>query len=184
MCAKSTKCKLEFQSKNKNNYLIHLWYIKTFALPYGCLFYPKPNSKTSPNIKSPRILLSTPEHMFPFNCGIRQWQNLHVSCYSKTNVIKENQCSVCKTRHHMNVKVGVHTSNITITNDREIWCLCPHFFHRAPISKCMSMYIMIWFDLIFGVERHFHQYFSYIMATSFSGGRSRSTLRKPPTMGK
>jgi hypothetical protein len=27
------------------------------------------------------------------------------------------------------------------------------------------------------------QYFSYIMATSFSGGRSRSTWREPPTMG-
>ena len=30
----------------------------------------------------------------------------------------------------------------------------------------------------------FQQYFSYIMATSFSGGRSRSTRREPPTMGK
>jgi hypothetical protein len=28
---------------------------------------------------------------------------------------------------------------------------------------------------------HFQQYFSYIMATSFSGGRS---WREPPTMGK
>jgi hypothetical protein len=31
---------------------------------------------------------------------------------------------------------------------------------------------------------HFQQYFSYIMATSFSGGGSRSTRREPPTMGK
>ena len=38
--------------------------------------------------------------------------------------------------------------------------------------------------MIFGVQRHFQQYFSYIMATSFSGGRSRSTLREPPTMGR
>jgi hypothetical protein len=38
--------------------------------------------------------------------------------------------------------------------------------------------------LIFGVYRHFQQYFSYVMATSFSGGRSRSTWREPPTMGK
>jgi hypothetical protein len=28
------------------------------------------------------------------------------------------------------------------------------------------------------------QYFSYIMATSFSGGGSQSTRREPPTMGK
>jgi hypothetical protein len=32
--------------------------------------------------------------------------------------------------------------------------------------------------------RHFQQYFKYIMATSFSGGRSRSTWREPLTMGK
>jgi hypothetical protein len=38
--------------------------------------------------------------------------------------------------------------------------------------------------LIFGILRHFQQYFSYIMATSFSGGRSRSTRREPPPMGK
>jgi hypothetical protein len=36
-------------------------------------------------------------------------------------------------------------------------------------------------DLIFCAYRHFQQYFSYIMATSFSGGRSR---REPLTMGK
>ena len=38
--------------------------------------------------------------------------------------------------------------------------------------------------LFFGVERHFQQYFNHIMATSFIGGRSRSTRREPPTMGK
>jgi hypothetical protein len=32
--------------------------------------------------------------------------------------------------------------------------------------------------------RHFQQYFSYIMATCFSGGGSWSTRREPPTMGK
>jgi hypothetical protein len=32
--------------------------------------------------------------------------------------------------------------------------------------------------------RRFQQYFSYIMATSFSGGRSRSTRRESPTIGK
>jgi hypothetical protein len=30
----------------------------------------------------------------------------------------------------------------------------------------------------------FNQYFSYIMATSFIGGGSRSFRREPPTMGK
>jgi hypothetical protein len=31
---------------------------------------------------------------------------------------------------------------------------------------------------------HHQQYFSYIMAISFSGGRSWSTRREPPIMGK
>ena len=43
---------------------------------------------------------------------------------------------------------------------------------------------VILIDLIVGVSRHFQQYFSYIMATSFSDGRSRSIRREPSTMGK
>jgi hypothetical protein len=35
--------------------------------------------------------------------------------------------------------------------------------------------------LLLVFQRHFQQYFSYTMATSFSGGGSR---REPPTMGK
>ena len=41
-----------------------------------------------------------------------------------------------------------------------------------------------WFDLIFVAQRHFQQYFNYIMATSFSGGRSQSIQRESLTMGK
>jgi hypothetical protein len=32
--------------------------------------------------------------------------------------------------------------------------------------------------------RHFQQYFSYIMATCFSGESSRKYRREPPTLGK
>ena len=46
------------------------------------------------------------------------------------------------------------------------------FWHKSVTKR---------FDLIFLV---FNTIFSYIMATSFSGGRSRSTRREPPTMGK
>ena len=42
---------------------------------------------------------------------------------------------------------------------------------------------LIWF-FDFGVWRHFQQYFNYIMETSFSSGRSRSTRREPRTIGK
>ena len=43
-------------------------------------------------------------------------------------------------------------------------------------------YISILFDLLF-LRPLSAQYFSSIMATSFSGGRSRSTRREPPTIG-
>ena len=42
----------------------------------------------------------------------------------------------------------------------------------------MYKIIGIW---IFGVSRHFQQYFNYFMATSFIGGGSR---KEPPTLGK
>jgi len=36
----------------------------------------------------------------------------------------------------------------------------------------------------YGVQRHFQQYFSYIVTVSFIGGWNRSTRRKPPTCHK
>jgi hypothetical protein len=55
------------------------------------------------------------------------------------------------------------------------------------VQKLMSIpYIddLFYFVLFLVFYRHFQQYFSYIMVTSFSGGRSRNTRREPPTMGK
>jgi hypothetical protein len=46
--------------------------------------------------------------------------------------------------------------------------------------KCFSLKKLIDFDRFIV----FNATFSNIMATSFSGGRSRSTRREPPTMGK
>ena len=34
---------------------------------------------------------------------------------------------------------------------------------------------------MYGVKRHFQQYFSYIVSVSFIDGGNRSTRRKPPT---
>jgi hypothetical protein len=39
-------------------------------------------------------------------------------------------------------------------------------------------------DLCFAAERHFQQYFNYIVAVSFIGGENRSTRRKPLTCRK
>ena len=38
--------------------------------------------------------------------------------------------------------------------------------------------------LVYGVKRHFQQYFSYIGVVSFIGGGNRCTGRKPPTCRK
>jgi hypothetical protein len=50
-------------------------------------------------------------------------------------------------------------------------------------SKYSYIIFSDWFDLmIYCFQRHFQQYFSYIMAISFSGGRIWSTRRKPSNM--
>jgi hypothetical protein len=56
-------------------------------------------------------------------------------------------------------------------------------YEKKKISNDHEIIVrQLFYDrLIYCVLRHFQQYFSYIMATSFSGGRSR---REPPTMGK
>jgi hypothetical protein len=41
----------------------------------------------------------------------------------------------------------------------------------------------LWF-MIYGASRHFQQYFSYIVAVNFIGGRNQSTRRKPLTCRK
>jgi len=38
--------------------------------------------------------------------------------------------------------------------------------------------------MVYGVQCHFQQYFSYIMAVSFIGGGNRSSQRKPWTCRK
>ena len=44
--------------------------------------------------------------------------------------------------------------------------------------------ILIWFGLVYGVKRHFQQYFGDIVVVSFIGGGNRSAQRKPPTCRK
>jgi hypothetical protein len=39
--------------------------------------------------------------------------------------------------------------------------------------------LLLWFVLVYGVLRHFQQYFSYIVVVSFIGGGNRSSQRKP-----
>ena len=57
-------------------------------------------------------------------------------------------------------------------------------FNNIAVRTKLSTCVKIWFDLIFGVYRHFQQYFSYIMGTCFTGGIKRCTRTEPPPMGK
>ena len=43
---------------------------------------------------------------------------------------------------------------------------------------------LVWFGLVYGVQRHFQQYLSYNVPVSFIGGGNQSTQRKPPTFRK
>ena len=72
-----------------------------------------------------------------------------------------------KSSLHSFIKYAMHTASLHGELNISQWKRC-----------CQNITSEIWF---LGVWRHFQQYFSYIMATSFSGGRSR---REPPTMGK
>jgi len=56
---------------------------------------------------------------------------------------------------------------------------CFFFYNRQMDSINNSFLIRIWIWILV-----FNANFSYIMATSFSGGGSRSTRREPPTLGK
>jgi hypothetical protein len=61
---------------------------------------------------------------------------------------------------------------------------CLPMVEKQQIPVCVFGLTQKVLDLIYCVQRHFQQYFSYIMATSFSDGRNRSTRREPPAMGK
>jgi hypothetical protein len=68
--------------------------------------------------------------------------------------------------------------NLFVNNVRS---KCPRFKTIKYPHQFSSR--VLWFNL-FIVLNATQQYFSYIMVTCFSGGRSRSIQREPPTMGK
>ena len=108
-------------------------------------------------------------------------------------------------RHELSTRKQI-TGDIIVTFkpwllwfDFDFWCLMPlstifqyivavtdKFYHISCIEYTgfelrllvvIGIWIWIWILV-------FQQYSSYIMATSFSGGGSRSTRREPPTLGK
>jgi hypothetical protein len=72
-------------------------------------------------------------------------------------------------------RIYFRTGSLPVTSLPVTWLpVAPR--HRSPSNNNLSVPIYY--------KRHFQQYFSYIRATSLSGGKSRSTRREPPTMGK
>ena len=54
--------------------------------------------------------------------------------------------------------------------------------HKPHLQAKWSVpYIIVWWFMVYGVYRHFQQYFSFIVAVSFIvGGKKRRTRRKSP----
>jgi hypothetical protein len=63
------------------------------------------------------------------------------------------------------------------------FCVNSRWLLFVFLITCLPSYY-INYILCFDVKRHFQQYFSYIVADSFIGGRNRSTRRKQPTCRK
>ena len=84
-------------------------------------------------------------------------------------------------------RYGIYESQMTTDmiccryNHILLFMICHWIFYQSQTSTVPHNWFCGWF---FVSERHFQQYFNYIMATSFSGGRSRRTRREPLTMGK
>jgi hypothetical protein len=82
--------------------------------------------------------------------------------------------------------VWLPNNSYTPISNTTTW-VCARFVNNkkgALDSQSQVIQFTSCLPMVGGSLRHFQQYFSYIMATSFSGGRSRSTRREPPTMGK
>ena len=61
---------------------------------------------------------------------------------------------------------------------KSVWTHYVHTLKAMYINGCLFV------CLLDGVERHFQQYFSYIVAVNFIGGGNQSTRKKPPTCRK
>jgi len=81
-----------------------------------------------------------------------------------------------KVKRMMSNKIEKKSGNDGYVLKCEIRSMVTEIKHRN--QSCSSEKI---FGLVYGVYRHFQQYFSYIMAVIFIGGGHRSNREKPPT---
>ena len=73
---------------------------------------------------------------------------------------------------------------VNIWYDIAFKLIYPGFLEYQDITKSSTsrQLWLVW--LVYGVLRHFQQYFRYIMAVNFIGGGKRSPQGKPPTCRK
>ena len=111
------------------------------------------------------------------------FNNISVILWHSVLVVEENR--VPGENHRPVVSQWQTLSHNVLSSTHHLIRIRTHNFSgdRQTVKVAVNP-TTIRFWLIFGVWRHFQQYSSYIMATSFSGGRSRSTWREPPTMAK
>ena len=123
------------------------------------------------------------------NISVISWQS--VLLVEETRVSGENSRPVASHRQSLSHYVVLSTPhNVSgdrhclwlVINPMSIWSrtrCTPHIIYDHDLWSQGQITDLIWSDFC-----HFQQYFSYIMATSFSGGRSQRTRREPPTMRK
>ena len=108
--------------------------------------------------------------------SVTDYIHIYIQNHKMKRLLNETHCWTCVVK--------------TITNSlQKIWfqsnytktvLFCFSFRIKYLIKECM-LCVVYMICLIFGVQRHFQQYFSYIMTTSVSGGRS--IWRERPTLG-
>ena len=100
----------------------------------------------------------------------------------------------CSSFNHLIIFFTYRDTYLILGLDREYAYLTLHAMAKlyrkclkTPRTQRLPIQVKFWIYLIFlflVFQRHFQKYFSYIMVTSFSGRRSRSIRREPPTIGK
>jgi hypothetical protein len=130
-------------------------------------------------------LCTRPTHLVGFLC--LRWEVIDSFCWYWWNVLS----SLFKTSSLQCLFIGEigskdyysYIRNVVETRkSNNCWPVHDDYHQTFWEMTIVSDWLIDWF--IYCVWRHFQQYFGYIMATSFSGVRNRSTRGEPPTMGK
>ena len=108
---------------------------------------------------------------------IRQQQQMHRSflLQIRHGCSEKNAYMILK---HEYLQLKDFATSVCLSQAR-VWIsnlLCCGLFNGLR-SECVVRLLILVF---YSVERHFQQYFSYIVAVSFIGGGNRSTRGKPP----